>query len=422
MAGKPGIQQAGDVIVKGITLIDTKNGNKSYDLLGSFTDLRITESVHSAKLYGYIALTESQNWIESIPITGHEVIHIELQTPGLSPIKCAFVVVSVGMKMQQDKHSAYSLNLISREAYLTLNKRISKVYHGNASELAAKVFFDNFGNEMLDIDTSDNVIKFISPYWDPMTVINHIARHALYPNAKIKTPNYLFYETTRGHKFKSLSTLYNQPNYTTFVSDKHPGRIVSEDGTSSRDISREYGNALSLTFVEAPCVVRDTLTGVLNTNVVGLDIFRKKINISSYNAATDFNKLSHTDSDPLIPLIAHGTAGLYMVKHTYPNLFDGVDDVSDDIYAKTAANLGQLNEYKINMVVHGRTDLEAGMMVFVIMNKFASIDMSDVHSAEAYDKMYTGRYLITRIEHAFSQTKHQSTLELIKDSVSKGTW
>jgi len=417
---QPGIQVAGRVELKGVWLFDTKHGNKAYNLLGAFNDLRIYESIHTSKMHGYIALTETQNLIESIPITGHEVVTVEFQTPGLSVYKCSFVVTGVGMRESQDKHTSYALNLISYETYASLNKIISKAYYGNASELAQKVFFDSFDKQMVDADASDNVIKFVSPYWDPMTIIDYITRMALYPNAKINTPNYIFYETHKGHKFKSLTSLYNQKDFTTFVFDKNPARSQNPDGTSTRDVNREYASALSLGYIESPCIIRDTLTGTLNTNVLGIDILRKDFSISSYNALRDFHKTKHTDSDPISNLLNPTDSGLYITKHTYPHLFDGVDDISNDIMAKTAPLLGQLETYKINMLVHGRTDLEAGQMVFVIMNKFKTLDDRDSHSADEYDKVYSGRYLITRIEHAFTQASHQCHLELIKDSKMRG--
>jgi len=415
-AGAPGVQAAGDVELVGVWLYDTKNNNQGYNMLGSFTDLRLYESIHSPKMHGYLALTETQNLIETMPITGHEVLTVEFKTPGLSSFKTSFVVTGIGMREHSDKHNAYSLNLISYATYKTLNASISKAFRGNTGELVKKVFFDSFGKSLTDADDADNEIAFVSPYWDPMTVINHITRLALYPNAKMRTPNYVFYETHKGHKFKSLTSLYNQKNFTTFTFDKNPARDHIVDGTSTRDINREYASALSLSFVESPCVIRDTLTGVLNTDVLSMNILSKQLSISSYNAALDFHKTTHTDSLPLSRHIASSGGGLTIIKHVYPNLFDGVGDVSNDITAKTAPLLGQLETYKINMLVHGRTDLEAGQMVFVLMKRFATVDINDTHTTEEYDKIYSGRYLITRIEHAFTQAKHQCHLELIKDS------
>lgn len=418
---KVGIISAGDVNVTGVWLIDTKNDNKPHNLFNIFSDVRIYESIHTAKLNGYIILNENQNLVSSIPIVGHEMIKMEFTTPGMRSFTANFIITGVGMKEHRDKILSYSLNIVSVKTYRALNNRISKAFYGNPSDIAKLVYKSAFDVELTDIDNSDNQIKFISPYWDPLSILDHLSDYAMYPNNKMTTPNYLFYETHNGHKFKSLTTLFNQEPYATYVFNKNPARLHLDDGSSTRNVAMEYANIIDLEFLDAPDIIKRTLTGAENTKVFSMNLLTNNVSISSYTGSADFDKTSHTD-DSIIPIhnqLMANNAGLFTIRPIFPQLFDNVPDYSDDIQSKRTALLAQLETFKLNITVHGRTDMEVGQMIFLILGNFKTVDNLST-TTEGYDPLYSGKYLITRISHAFTMSKHQMTMEIVKDSAMRG--
>lgn len=411
-----GILNPGDVEVRNVYLIDPKKGNQVVNLFGLFNEVRIYESIHTAKLNGYIVLTESKNLIINLPITGNEILEVEFLTPGLPLFKHSFVITSVGMREHQDKHNAYALHFISLEAHVALNTRVSRAFSGNPSDIARSVYKTYFKHDMTEIDPSINNIKFISPYWDPLKIITHVSRLALLPSSTMKTPNYLFYESHRGHRFKSITNLFKQEPITTFFFNKNPGRDKYPDGTSVNNLNIKYANALTLTFLEAPCLIKNTMQGAYNTTVFGFNYLNKKFTISNYNTRTDFNKTLHLDKNPLTPNATPYNAGVFLHKATYPNMFDNVDDLGDSILTNTVPLLAQLDSYIINMEVHGRTDIEVGKLAYVILNQHKVVDQKDDKNLTSIDHIYSGKYLISKIEHTFTQVKHRMNLELIKDA------
>jgi len=416
---KSGIQVAGDVEITGVWLYDTKNNNLGHNLFNIFTDIRIFESIHTAKMNGYIVLNENQNLISSIPIVGHELLKMEFKTPGMKAFTVNFVVTGIGMKEHKDKMLAYAINFISVKTYKALNNRISKAYYGNPSDIAKDVYKKAFDQDLLDVDKSDNNIKFVSPFWDPLTILDHVSDFAMLPNQKITTPNYLFYETHTGHKFKSLSTLFRQAPTTVFVFNKNPARLHLDDGSSTRNITMEYANIIDLEFIDAPCIIKRTLTGAENSKVFSMNLLSKEVDISAYTASVDFNKTVHTDERPITNLVMANNAGLYATRPIFPQLFDGVSDYSADIQSKRVAMLSQLETFKLNITVHGRTDIEVGQMIFLILGNFKTVDNLSA-TTEGYDPIYSGKYLITKISHAFTMAKHQMTMEIVKDSAMRG--
>lgn len=412
----PGVQTAGDVEFKRLDLIDTKNNNMCYNLLGAFIDFTIYEDLFSPILTGYIALVESQNLIESIPIVGEEQIYAEFSTPSLGTIKCTFQITKVGLREHGDKKNSYMLDLISYEGYIDLSNRFSKSYSGNTGTLMTSLFKSTFGKSLIDVDVSDNNIKFISPYWSPFKILNHITSKAIYPNTNIITPNFLFYQTCFGHKFKSLTTLLNQTPFMNYMFDKNPARTKLSDGTSTRDINREYSEISDLTFVAAPDFIKNMMNGAYNHNVYNVDLFNKSYNKKSYSISDDFSKTSHTDKFRLSTYVPPASSGLRTIRHTCTNLFNGVTDISTDITAKRLAILAQLETWKLGITVPGRTDMSVGMIVNIMLNKFKTVDMTDTHTSDTTDKIYSGKYLITAISHRFTMSKHIMNIEVIKDS------
>lgn len=415
IANSNGIQSAGDVDCKEIWLVDTKNGNNRINLLNMFVDFTVYEDLFSPILSGYVALIESQNLIESVPIVGGEMIIATFATPTMKAITFEFFVTKVGTREHQDKTNMYTLEFISYEGYVDLNKRVSKVYSGNTSFLANKIFTEHFGGTLTDIDQSDNVIKFISPYWHPMKIINYVACFAQHPNKDITTSNFLFYQSNKGHKFKSISKLFSQSPITEYFFDKNPARLHSEDGTSVRDIEREYNTIKELTFVESNDYIKQTMNGSYNHRVFGVDLFNKRFNQRSYFYQDSFHKTVHTDNSKLSVMPMSKTSGLHSIVHVYPNMFDGISDIGDELKAKRISLLSQLETFKLDIVVHGRTDFEVGKTVKIWMNKFRSADNTDA-SEDKFDTVYSGKYLITAIQHRFTMTKHLMNMQVIKES------
>jgi len=415
IANSNGIQTAGDVDCKEIWLIDTKNKNARINLLNMFVDFTVYEDIFSPILSGYVALIESQNLIESVPIVGGEMIIATFATPSMKEMTFEFFVTKVGTREHQDKTNMYTLEFVSYQGYVDMNKRVSKVYSGNTSVIAYNAFKEHFGNTLVDIDQSDNVIKFISPYWSPMKIINYVACFAQHPNRSITTPNFLFYQTNKGHKFKSLTTLFAQAPISEYFFDKNPARLHADDGTSVRDIEREYKTIKELTFVESNDYIKQTMNGAYNHRVFGVDIYHKKFALKTYSYQDAFHLTEHTDKSKLSVMPMSKASGLHSIEHTYPNSHNGITDSGDELKAKRISLLAQLETFKLDIVVHGRTDFEVGKTIFIWLNKFKSSDDSDA-TAENYDTVYSGKYLVTAIQHRFTMTKHLMNMQVIKDS------
>ena len=270
--------------------------------------------------------------------------------------------------------------------------------------------------EPLDADLADNNIKFVSPFWSPIKIINYAASRCLYPNSKISTPNYLFYQTTKGFKLKSLSTLFKQPIFTELYFDKNPNRIQGKDGTSVRDIEREYKTIKELDFVKSQSYIDNVMTGTISHKVYSVDLLRKKFDNKTYNIQNDFAKTDHLEKYSIIsPNMDLSGIECIDSKIILNQAFDGVNDVADVILTNRIPLLGQLDLFKLDVLIPGRTDIEAGMIVDLKMQKWTETDSTDTTDA-GFDPFMSGRYIITAIQHRITQSIHETKLSISKES------
>ena len=417
-----GSRRAGDVEFIQLKLYDVKK-REVLNLINSFTDFTVFEDLFSPVTRGYVVVVESQNFISNLPLTGEELLIAEFKTPSLDSAKWVFYITGVSAREHSKKKNAYVLELISLTGYQDLNQKVSKAFGGNSSEVAQKIYKESFGRELVDVDGSDNTIKFVSPFWSPLKCLSYTASRALLPNKDISVnPDYMFYETQKGHKLKSLSNLMRSEPVAQLFFDETVARAKLNDGTSTRNVDIEYSMIRDLHFAESADFIKNNLFGVLNHKVFSFDLFTKKFDIKTYNYTNDFYKTQHMGQFPIYSKNAGmlaSQAGLFTTRTIANEIFRGIKDNSDDITAKRTALVGQQDMIKLDCKLHGRTDLEVGQIALLWLNNFQTSEEKDLNSV-AFDKLYSGRYLIGAIAHRFTISSHEIHLQLIKDSLLTG--
>jgi hypothetical protein len=98
----------------------------------------------------------------------------------------------------------------------------------------------------------------------------------------------------------------------------------------------------------------------------------------------------------------------------YYGVFNGFTDVSNaKTLQKRISRLQQADVTKLNVNVFGRTDYTVGMVVNVKLNRMEPIGYSD---GDIEDKVLSGNYIISAINHYINREKHECAMELTKDS------
>ena len=82
--------------------------------------------------------------------------------------------------------------------------------------------------------------------------------------------------------------------------------------------------------------------------------------------------------------------------------------------------MAELNQIKLKIDVHGRTDVELASMMYLIYPKSGIKDESNKNEL-LQDPYYSGLYIITAIHHQISLSNHKMTMEIVKDSFGDGS-
>jgi hypothetical protein len=97
------------------------------------------------------------------------------------------------------------------------------------------------------------------------------------------------------------------------------------------------------------------------------------------------------------------------------------NDVKEDNYGKILTNkiplLAQLNAFKLDITVHGRTDLQVGDLINLNIGGMEII--SSDSKRKVLDNTYNGRYFVVSILHRITIKKHQMIVQVVKESVKE---
>jgi hypothetical protein len=105
----------------------------------------------------------------------------------------------------------------------------------------------------------------------------------------------------------------------------------------------------------------------------------------------------------------------------HPKLFnnfeDNISEVFGEKHGNRLSNMLELDNFKLNLYVPGRTDIECGQMINFKYPDVQPTDSTDKLS-DRIDPFYSGTYLITGIRHQINAVRHKMVLEITKDSLS----
>ena len=161
------------------------------------------------------------------------------------------------------KKSQATLYCVSVDAVKNSAKKISRRFGKGGGKFTHELVTELMKTEIktdktVDVDESATKLSFVSPYWDPYTIISWLAwRSILQDGSGKKSAGYLFYEDRRGYHFKAMDGLVEQPKAkdikVNFSADELDEETIAVDGftvTGASDIFRglNLGSYASTTF------------------------------------------------------------------------------------------------------------------------------------------------------------------------------
>lgn len=366
---------------------------------------------------GTLAISDSIDLANIVPLTGEEYVNIKVTTPGIEGIsfnKDFFLYRMSDRTMASDKNIIYNLHFVSVEAMYSQNKKFSQAYSGAISQIAEQVIVDGFqytGKYLIEQGTVNT--KFIANYWSPERIMDYLQRHEVNTNGS----PYTTFENRNGLNFVSYDYMIQNEEYTTFIYDKY---IRDTTNTGSYNNTAEaYKRISRIQIPKAYDYFERLNSGYYGSRQLNFDIYTKKFTVTdfdSYNVFTDSSRNKLNKNNPVningLGMYYAQTFPMYMSSNTFTN-YENISNNTTIQKQKTLLEIMKSNSIIIE--VSGRVDYTAGQVVNVVLPKIAPLSGA---TTEWVDTRWSGKYLINAISHNITiKDGHVCTIELISDSI-----
>ena len=452
------------------------------DITNIIVEINLFEDIFKSTMTGSIIFVDTDNLVDNMPIIGQEFVAFKISTPGLDTkglsfdyTENVFAVYEIGQRIQGTGSEVVEFKICSPELLRNERTRVSKAFEGTVAETVLSVLTDEkYINTKKDIfiEPSIGVRKILSPNFHPFTLVKNLTKEAI--AEENNSPHYLFFENTSGFNFRSLQSLYKQGISGQYhYGDK--GFEGAGDGTAdSGSVIQTYKRILDLDIPQKQNQLLDISGGMLGSTLIMHDIYNKKYTKSDYAYFRDHNVFERLEGStqnyapPKYNYVAideqSNTVGSFTNAriHVHPTstTIDGIDaqymeenpetvedlvaqgvdrglaeaavekrqqergqDTTNANYASNNADQWLLQRQQrihelsvgsvVNMTINGNTSVQAGQVIELRI-PVPGID----HEGTGGSKLQTGRYLISKLRHTFSQTTrlHLIHLQATKDS------
>lgn len=404
----------------------TNSNDSAVDILGLIGEIDLFEDIFSPVMYASMTIVDTHNLINSFPIVGQEKVFMSFRTPNQREIKKAFRVVKVSPRVIQSNKQNYVLSLISFDGFIDSTYSCSRAYRGTPDQIINKVIDEMYEFSPIhekhdttpqrEIEEAGNQIKVVSANWSPIKLINFCVKRAL-NNRQIA--DFLYYESSQGIRFKSLTQHLFQQEAIDFLTYDHSRSSDPEVG--GFDIQNSYMKIHDLRYVDSNDILNTLMNhgfghttythNMLNKTYREESIEKEDLfNVNEVPVLNTYEMFNLAEQDFKIKNSAYFT-----VVNKYPRMFDDViEDNTDQTKLTRAPTLNKLELNKMNIDIWGRTTLEVGNCIYIALGKYTS---GKDAAFEGNDKNSSSKYLVTAIRHRLTSLQHKMTLQCVRDSL-----
>ena len=377
------------------------------------------------------------------PITGGELVEIDVEGPDNKDYSYTFKVYRVGDRINSGKIQNYNLGLISAEALDDPQTRIKKTLSGRPDEIVRQVLNEEGLNtaKQYIADPCDNYKTIIPKNLTPFAICAKLQDQSIPTGAGGKgdgegaetvdgkysegTAGFFFFENFNGYNFRSIDSLMD-------LKGKMGLNNAGQDSTV-KTFQDSAGLELDTTLLDVHFTSEINLMQGLRTGAYALrcqyyNFSTGDYDESTYSAAKSWSKLSHLGSqDGLTPgqqSLAKRPTRIVSAILDDESYYSGQDAAANDLAFKdrTPETLPQaisrnylLNTQGLRVVVPGNLQLVVGDVIKVQLQNMSTEKDREVASV---DEDHSGFYLITSLSRFYNKIEKRVTtmLSLKRDS------
>ena len=377
------------------------------------------------------------------PITGGELVEIDVEGPDNKDYSYTFKVYRVGDRINSGKIQNYNLGLISAEALDDPQTRIKKTLSGRPDEIVRQVLNEEGLNtaKQYIADPCDNYKTIIPKNLTPFAICAKLQDQSIPTGAGGKgdgegaetvdgkysegTAGFFFFENFNGYNFRSIDSLMD-------LKGKMGLNNAGQDSTV-KTFQDSAGLELDTTLLDVHFTSEINLMQGLRTGAYALrcqyyNFSTGDYDESTYSAAKSWSKLAHLGSqDGLTPgqqSLAKRPTRIVSAILDDESYYSGQDAAANDLAFKdrTPETLPQaisrnylLNTQGLRVVVPGNLQLVVGDVIKVQLQNMSTEKDREI---ESVDQEHSGFYLVTALSRSYSTIDKRVTtmLSLKRDS------
>ena len=386
-----------------------------------------------------------------------------------------FRLYDMQMSPSERKLAEYTLYGVSQEYVKSMQKRVCKRYTGLHSDSVKDIVRKYLGtSKEIYVEKTRSTQTTVIPNWTPLEAINYFASRSMTANDEelellesgfeMQLPSgsfYVFYEKlNEGFRFESIESLIlNQRNPTNIVKYVYAPRAV-EGGIL--DTNQGMHGVSEIKVIGSFDAMRNLGRGLYASRLIAYDPIRMKYEIIKYDyfedptSKTDENNRYHDfvtmdgnstqekkmisvhsdmlgeytsmtklatttkDHDTLF-VPPYGEVGAYGKEITSTPI--GVSDTTfkdggaksnnvENWLLQRNAQEQEFDNLRLKLSVAGNSSRHVGDLIWF---EFPTYKPVDDHGS-GYHQLYTGYYMVTKIEHIITQTRYTMDMEVVKNS------
>jgi hypothetical protein len=401
----------------------TSCGN--FDIRNIFVEINIYDHILHPCMSGSVAIIDAQSLNSKLRFDGSEFLLVDIcKSKNDLRIKKSFHVYKQTDRNPKNQTSeSYVLHFISDEYVYSEQNVVNRSFNGLPySDIVNKILTDEL--EIPEkkaqgiFEKSFRVTNVVMPSLKPFEAIMWCSRRALDKNMM---PNFVFFENKIGYNFATLSTLYNQsPLYDVTFGVKNVDDSVKNEFFGVRDyeiITRyDYLKSISDGVFSGTLCGFDIITRtVIEKEISAGDIFKGgSMNKNKYLQVSKNrdNKYNYEcfDSRKIIFPIAINRDKSGHITSLDPKSIN-LNDTPEYFALQRKAILQNLFAQRIKMVLPGNFNLCSGFTLNLMKPKNTGYEKDDTLDSSVY-----GKYLIVGTRHIIQNGKHETLLEVARES------
>ena len=408
----------------------------------------------------------AENIISTMPIQGFEKVVVEVddqtETSGQNNGRYTyeFRVYNISNRVESERKQTYTLGLISEEGLINEGITVNKVLSGNTSGLVQKILDEylHVPSNKMNVEASTTNMKILPTKKSPFTLIKSFLPKTISEKIAIKSKNksetkssnidsdisdpekkkgsgtagYLFFQTNRGHVFRSIDSLVSISEDEFNGSPVQSGLFYWQPAKGSQP---SMFRIQEIVFGQEFDMIKKLREGHYASICCYFNINNLTYEEQQYSLVDTWDEMAHLGSQTKLPkgqtnLSQYPTRVMSTIVdnevwNNEPTIAstetggDGSHPYQDNqkyYLSQGLARAGILFNQQLTISLTGHLELCAGDKIEIRIPEQAS---ESVKGDNAYDPEHSGTYLIKQLNHQFNigDTRTVYTvLDLVRDS------